>query len=424
MSSYIASLRAFSPSLRRFLLSVALVGTVVAGIMAVLFNLYLLRLGFDAAYIGLLAGLGQIVWAAAALPAGMLSSRIGIRTSIQLGFASFGLGIALTLLVELAPAQYWQAWLLGAQVVLNIGAALVTVHIPPYIMAVTGERERRHAFAALAALLPAAGVIGSLIAGVLPGLLARALGMSLAQPDPYRMTLWLGPILAWLAVVPLMGADPVRIAGRGGEAGHAGASMRAPLGLLVFWSVTVFCAALGEGAVRTFFNVYMDTVLDVPPAIIGAVMGAAQLLPIAVAFSLPLLMARWGTGKSYVGANLAMAVCLALLAFATGAWIAAAAYIAIIAVLTLSGASRDMLGQELVVPRWRTSSQGVAIIGMALGWAAAGVFGGALIERAGFGALFLTGAAAAVLAAGLLLGYLRRASRPAVEPVLGAPKVG
>jgi Na+/melibiose symporter-like transporter len=414
-------LRSFSPSMRRFLLSVALAATAVAGITAVLFNLYLLRLGFDAAYIGLLAGLGQIVWAAAALPVGVVSSRIGIRISIQLGMAFYGLGVALTLLVEQVPPQYWQAWLLGAQVVLNIGGALVTVHIPPYIMAVTGERERRHAFAALAALVPIAGLIGSLIAGVLPGLLARALGLSLTQPDPYRMTLWLGPILAWLAVLPLIGADRVRIGGRGGEAGLAGTSVRAPLGLLVFWSVTVFCAAVGEGAVRTFFNVYMDTALDVAPAIIGAVMGAAQLLPIAVAFSLPLLMARWGTGKTYAGGNLAMAVCLALLAFATGAWIAAGAYIAIIAVLTLTGTSRDMLGQELVVPRWRTSSQGVAMIGMALGWAAAGVFGGALIERAGFGALFLSGAAAAFLAAGLLMGYLRRTSRPSVEPVLGAP---
>jgi hypothetical protein len=47
------------------------------GLQAVLLNLYLLRLGFDAPYIGLLAGLGQRVWAAAALPAAQVSNQIG-----------------------------------------------------------------------------------------------------------------------------------------------------------------------------------------------------------------------------------------------------------------------------------------------------------------------------------------------------------
>src|SRR5262245_27554436 len=145
MSEYLQTLRLFSPSLRRFLLAFGLVTTVDFGILAVLFNLYLLRLGFDAREIGLLFGLGQVVWAAAALPAGMLSSRIGLRNSFQLGMGVYGLGIALTLLVELLPAAWWLGWLLGAQVVLYVGVALITVVIPPYIMVVTGERERRHA---------------------------------------------------------------------------------------------------------------------------------------------------------------------------------------------------------------------------------------------------------------------------------------
>ena len=73
MSDYLQTLRLFSPKLRLFLLAMGVMAMVPFGIIAVLFNLYLLRLGFDARYIGLLAGLGQLVWAAAALPAGLLS---------------------------------------------------------------------------------------------------------------------------------------------------------------------------------------------------------------------------------------------------------------------------------------------------------------------------------------------------------------
>jgi hypothetical protein len=46
---------------------------------------------------------------------------------------------------------------------------------------------------------------------------------------------------------------------------------------------------------------------------------------------------------------------------------------------------------------------------MSLGWAAVGVIGGVLIDAAGFSSLFLAGALAAFLAAGLLFGYMRRA---------------
>jgi MFS family permease len=374
--------------------------------MAVLFNLYLLRLGFDARYIGLVAGLGQLVWAAAALPAGLLSNRIGLRNSFQIGIGLFGLALALMLLVELLPRSLWEAWLLGAQMVLNVGVAIITVNIPPYMMVVTGERERKHAFSVLAALIPTAAFLGSLVAGVLPGFLAGRLDMSLEQADPYRLALWVGPILCCVSLLPLFGADAGRVVV---QAGGTAAKGRAPLGLLAFWAVTVFLASMGEGSIRTFYNVYLDAHLNVPPATIGLVMGLAQLLPIAAALALPLLMVRWGTGHTLLLGILESAACLVPIALTAQLWVAAVAYMLAIATFTMIGTTRDLFGQELVIPRWRTSSQGVAIMGMALGWAAAGVVGGALIETAGFSAVYLAGALASVLAATLLFGYLRRA---------------
>ena len=416
MSSYLQNLRAFSPSLRRFLVTVALVAAAMFGINAVLFNLFLIRLGFTPAYIGLLAGLGQLAWAAAALPAGFVSRRIGLRRSIEGGLLLLGLATALTLGVERLPRPYWEGWLLGCQVVLNVGVALATVHVPPYIMAVTEERERPHAFAVFAALIPAAALAGSLLAGSLPGLFAAGLDLSLATPAPYRLALWLSPLLCFLCILPLQRADRGYIGPHGGEGGlgTAGAS-RPPYGLFAFWAVVVFAAAIGEGAVRTFYNVYLDTTLHAGPAAIGSVMGVAQILPIAAALTLPLILARWGTGRTYAAANGGMALCLAALALATSLWPAAAAYIAIIALLTLGGASRDMLGQELVPPHWRTTSQGVAMIGMALGGAAAAVAGGLLVDRIGFGALFLAGVASSTIAAALLIAYPRTRAYPSRE---------
>ena len=50
MHEYWQAIHTFSPSLRRFILSSALTTTVAFGLSAVLTNLYLLRLGFDARF--------------------------------------------------------------------------------------------------------------------------------------------------------------------------------------------------------------------------------------------------------------------------------------------------------------------------------------------------------------------------------------
>ena len=413
MQSYWHAIRAFSPSLRRFILSSALSTTVAFGLWAVLQNLFLLRLGYDVRFLGLVLGLGQLAWAMAALPAGMISSRIGLRNGYMLGLGLFAAGIALTLLVEsLAPA-IWPVWIIGSQVVVTTGVAFMTVNIAPYLMVVSGEAERRHAFAVFQAAIPATAFLGSVIAGLLPGFFAVQMGLSLDMPSPYRMALWMGPILCVLSILPLFGADP----GKNRIGAETTANQEpAPLSLLLFYGAAIFFQAGGEGAARSFFNVYLDAGLDVPPGQIGAIMGSAQLLPIAVALTLPLILQKLGTGYTLVTAALGISLFLLPLAGGAPLWMASASYMGIIAMTTLTGASRDLLGQELVTPRWRTTIQSAVIIGLALGWAAAGVVGGWLIEAAGFGALWLAGIIGALISAGMLTGYLRVHRRVQAPP--------
>lgn len=410
MHEYWQAMRTFSPSLRRFYLSNALILTVAFGLAAVLQNLYIVRLGFDARFIGLVLGIGQLVWAAAALPAGLVSSRIGLRHGIQLGNGLFAVGLALILLVETQPASLWRAWLIGGQAVTMVGGAFMTVNIAPYLMAVTQEQERRHAFAVSQALGPTAAFLGSVIAGFLPALMATTFRLSLDQAAPYRLALWLGPILAACAALPLFGAERAVIAP---QSAHVKMAQPVPLKLLTVYGVIIFLQAIGEGAARTFFNVYLDVGLGVRPAEIGTIMGLAQLLPIAAALSIPFFLARWGTGATLLAAILGMSVCLVPLAVGQQVWVAATAYMSVIAMATFMGTSRDLLGQQLVASRWRTTIQSAVIIGLALGWATIGVVGGWLIEAIGFGAMFLTGAIAALASAVLLVIFLRRRRRAA-----------
>jgi MFS family permease len=404
MSGYWQALRAFSPSLRRFLISFPIAVSVPFGLIAVLMNLFLLRLGFDVRFIGFLSALGQMVWAATAIPAGMLSIRIGLRNGIMLGQGLFGLGLVLILLVETQPESLWRAWLIGGQSVMLLGAAFITVNIPPYLMAVTDEGERRYAFALVQSLIPTVAFLGSLLAGLLPGLIASQIGLTLGDATPYSIALWLGPLLSFLAILPLLGADPARAT----PSERRKAAGPAPVGLLAAFGAIVFLQSISEGAVRTFFNVYLDAGLAVPTAQIGTVMGIAQLLPIAAALSAPMFIARWGAGYTQVAAILGISLCLLPLAMLPRLEVAAVALMGIMAMIALLSTGRDLFGQEIVAPGWRTAIQGAILIGLASGWATAGMVGGYLIETIGFGAMFLVSAISALLSAGLLAAFLRR----------------
>jgi MFS family permease len=332
--------------------------------------------------------------------------------------------------VEALPQSLWLPWLLGGQVVMNTGLALATVNMPPYMMAICSERQRPQAFSLVAALIPLAALAGSVVAGFLPLWWAAQLGVTLDQPQPYRLSLWFGPFLSWIAILPLVGADPGRV-----DRGYSGESLKpdtepgpepgtafglvpaarahAPWGLLAFWGMLVTSAAVGEGTVRTFFNLFLNQELGVAPDVIGLVMGAAQVLPVAAALALPLALTRWGSGRTLVGGLVAMALCLALLALAGGAWSLAAAYVGAVTAyigamvtFTVAGTARDLFGQEMVLPAWRTSSQAVGMLGLGLGYAIVGVGGGMLLAR-GYAALYWAGMLAALLAVAMLSLYLR-----------------
>jgi MFS family permease len=409
MAAYWQSIRSFSPSLQRFLISIAMESTVFFGILAVLQNLFLLRLGFDAKFIGLVLGLGQLVLAIAALPAGLVSSRLGLRNGILLGQAVFACALGLMLLVEGQPKPLWPLWLIGCQAFLMAGVSLIAVSISPYLMVVTGEEERRHAFAIFQALLPATVFAGSLLAGWLPALFASIFGMALDQAAPYRLALWVGPLLLLLSMLPLWTADPGKTATQ--DAGQATVEPP-PVRLLFFFGVVTYLVAVGEGTVRAFFNIYLDAGLAVPSTQIGTIMGVTQLLPIAAALAAPILMARWGTGYALAGAILGVAASLLLLAVVPTLWMAVLAYMAVVATVTVTATTRAILSQELVTPKWRTTMAGVAIIGLALGWSTAGLVGGLLVDTLGFGALFFAGAAVELLAFVVLSAYLRTRRLP------------
>jgi predicted MFS family arabinose efflux permease len=129
----------------------------------------------------------------------------------------------------------------------------------------------------------------------------------------------------------------------------------------------------------------------------------------------PNMLARWGATRvlalTSVGAGL---VSLPLALFQH--WIPATfGFVGLMSMLAINAPTRSIFSQEIVPPRWRTTTSAIVTVGIGLGWASTALAGGYLIPRVGFSGLFWIGALLAFVAALLLWGYIRTRANQATS---------
>ncbi len=415
MIGYWRVLRAFDHSLVLYLAYWAIVGFAFFGVRGVLLNLYLLRLGFGIEFIGLLNAAGLLTWAALALPAGVVGRRIGLREAQVVGLVSATLGMALFLGVEILPRAIWPAWLFGCMVASWIGPSLCTVNGIPYVMAVASSEERNYAFPFQQALQAGMTLVGSLAAGVLPGLLAGWLGTSLADPAPFRWTLWITPLSLALGAALISRA---RSATATQDQTESAAESPRPYLVFVLLGLVVFLFYTGAGGAVTFFNVYLDTIHHAAPAQIGTIIAVAQMVGVGGVLLVPQVLARAGTRGALILTSTGQVIALGLLWAAPAIGMATLGFVLLVTMGQSWAPGQNLLSQEIVAPRWRGTTSAILAIGMGLGTAVASATGGYLVASTGFGGLFLVGAAVTIGATLLVLGFGRLAGETSPRRVV------
>jgi predicted MFS family arabinose efflux permease len=228
------------------------------------------------------------------------------------------------------------------------------------------------------------------------------MGTTLDDPAPYRLTLWIAPLTYVLATLLFAAMRPVAATSKEDSPIHY---TRAPIALFIYFTVICFLSAIGEGAARSFFNLYLDSELHVSTGQIGAAMGFAQLLPVIIALLTPLLLTRLGTSMTLAAASAVCALCLALMGFVPQWLVATVALMGIQGAIAVMGPTRNLFSQEIVAPRWRTTTAALATIGLALAWATTAAFGGYAITVMGYRAFFLLCSGLVMGSACLLLPY-------------------
>jgi len=380
---YAERVRAFSLNARLYLLSVVLSGAAM-GVFRLLFNFYVLSLGYDEALLGTLIALSSLSALLSAVPMGYLVDRIGYRHALLLGGSISLLAVMGMVVVPRA----------GVFVVMNIllglAQSLSGVTMGPFLMENSGEKERTYLFSFTSGLQTVSGFVGNWVGGYLPTWLGTLRRLPPTSPEAYALALATIVAGGTLGLLPLLF---LRSTQRRDEAER---ERFAPLSYL--WHnlgsmgrliLPTFLTSIGAGLIMPFMNVFYRQVHHQPDPVIGALFAWGSLAMGLGLLIAPPLADRFGKIPLVVVTQALSIPFLFLLGFAP--WFALSAFAYYIR-LTLMNMGLPVY-QAFVMERVDAKARGTvaSLVAMAnnFGWAFSPTISGWIQVRYGFAPAFL-----------------------------------
>ena len=409
MTNLRQALHAFHADVYKYLFAASLVGFSYFGFVSVLLNLYLLRLGYGTDFIGVVNGSIAFAFAASSLPAGALGSRLGMRRTAAIGMALLTAGMTLVPVAgSILSGGSRDVGIIAMRILSGMGFSLYLVNAYPYLVAATGPRERTYAFAIMTGLPPLTGFAGSLVSGVLPGWVAPLLGLDLTHPAPFAVALIFAGVIL-LPTVPAVARagdrEPAPRRPPRTQRRRATRSERTAEGALYLLIFLLACTGLlrsaGEGAARTFFNVYLELDLAVSPARIGVLLAVGQLAAGPAALVAPALAARAGKVPVIVVTGLFAAAGMVIMATVPHWAAAGIGFTLVVGLRAVTQSVSSVLHMEIVPASRRTVTSGLMAMAMGLGFMSISFAGGYLIPGIGFPGFYLL--AAVITAVGAVI---------------------
>lgn len=281
-----------------------------------LYNLYLLDLGFREDFLGWTTAamaLGTIV---GSLPGGVLARYGGLRKTLLVCFS------AIPAICALRAASAGGPWLIALAFLGGIASSLWAVALPAVVAQITDSSNRAFAFSVIFAAGIGFGIVAGLVGGYLPKLFVFLPSVHSAL-GAKRAALLFGCGLAALALWPAsrLKRNALHVAERRPRARH---HPRSRFVMRFFPALAIW--SLATGAFGPFFNAYFSRQLHFPVERIGAVFAGAQLVQVFAILLAPVVFRSCGTINGIVYTQFACAASLGWLAASHGGRISATAY--------------------------------------------------------------------------------------------------
>jgi MFS family permease len=399
ISNYPAAVAAFTRNARLYLAANFLIGLSFA-FSGVIFNLYLAQAGFQEGFIGTILSLGGLALVLSAVPAGMASDRFGRKKTMVWGVAAGSLIVLLRALTVDRIALITLGFMGGISgTVFNISAA-------PFMMDNSRPQERTQLFSMSFAVMLAAGILGNLIAGKLPGIWGLMLpGTNIFQR--YRLTLLMGALLSFAALIPLL-----RIEERPVEAGPK-SKQDSPQSRSGFIQIARFSwcnwwIGLGAGLVIPFFNLYFSKRFNASSGQIGLYFSVSQVVTLAAVLAGPALARRLGKVRTVALMELLSLPFLITLGFERNLGIAVISFWMRASLMQMASPISNSFTMELIPEGMRAQANSWTMIAWNLSWTVSAAASGWMMQRWGYAVpYYLTAACYAVSAVSYYLMFRR-----------------
>jgi MFS family permease len=169
----------------------------------VLFNFFLVSMGYAADTVGVLSTVARIAGLIVGIPAGRLIDRIGSRRALIASVMLYTVGLVAVVFAPNYPL------LIASQFVVGCAFALLFSALFPLLTQTTPHAQQTTVFGFNEAALNTIGLVGSIVAGWLPSVVAPWLNVDDQSTLAYRTVLLIGIAIFALSSLPLLGNMPV-----------------------------------------------------------------------------------------------------------------------------------------------------------------------------------------------------------------------
>ncbi|MBK8782864.1 MAG: MFS transporter [Anaerolineales bacterium] len=382
LGEYNSQVRAFKPNARFYLLNVILTGAVM-GVFRLIFNFYVLSLGFNEAMLGNLITTSSFVALIAALPLGYLADILGRKGSLVLSGALLSISI-LTMALWRSETSFY-----SMNVLSGIAQSLAGVTMSPFLMENSSEKERTYLFSFGQGLQMTMASVGNWLGGYLPTWMGNAKNVIATSSTAYGDSIFIIGIGAALAIIPLVFLTSPKLE-------HSQRAIFAPFHyaaknpmLLTKLILPMLLTSLGAGLVMPFMNVFFRQVHHQSDPVIGTLFAWGSLAMGIGLLVAPPLAERTGKIQLVVITQALSIPFLILLGFSPIFWIGAATYYVRLALMNMSSPVYQTFIMEHVEPSARATVASLTSMAWNFGWAFSPTISGWLQVRYGFGPPFI-----------------------------------
>lgn len=373
---------AFRPNARLYL-TYGIIAGIAMGIFRLLFNFYVLSLGFNEKLLGNLVTTSNLTALIVALPMGYLADYLGRKSSLLLS------GVIICLTIGMMVIWPVPSILYGMNIISGAAQSLAAVTMSPFLMENSGEHERTYLFSFSSGIQMVSASVGSWIGGYLPSWVGGMRSVEAVSSQAYGGSILVVSMALAVSILPLIMIKMPRL-------NHEERTIFAPFSYaaknpkkLTQLILPMLITSFGAGLIMPFMNVFFRLQYHQSDQVIGVLFAWGSLAMGIGLLAAPPLADRLGKIQIVVITQGLSIPFLILLGFSPLFWVSGVAYYIRVALMNMSSPVYQTFVMEQVEPSSRAMVASLVSMSWNFGWAISPTISGILQVRYGFGPPFL-----------------------------------